>query len=77
VIDVPLGSWEQEEARRYQLSLDTRRRDGPGAGTPLRRHVGPWLWGSLLITIATAVTAGFFNLNDERHLSADRWADIP
>jgi hypothetical protein len=42
-----------------------------------RRRAGPWLWGSLLITTATAVTAGFFNLHDERHLSADPWAGHP
>jgi hypothetical protein len=42
-----------------------------------RRRAGPWLWGSLLVTIATAVTAGFFNLSDERHLSADPWAGHP
>jgi hypothetical protein len=33
-----------------------------------RRHVSRWLWGSLLITAATMVTAGFFNP------AADPWA---
>jgi hypothetical protein len=33
-----------------------------------RRHVSRWLWGSLLITAATMVTAGFFSP------AADPWA---
>lgn len=42
-----------------------------------RRHVSPWLWGSLLITAATMITIGFLNWNDERQLAADRWAGHP
>lgn len=42
-----------------------------------RRHVSRWLWGSLLITAATMVTAGFFNSADARSLSADPWAGHP
>lgn len=42
-----------------------------------RRHVSRWLWVSLLVTAATAVTVGGFNWNDERHLSADPWAGHP
>jgi hypothetical protein len=42
-----------------------------------RRHVSRSLWGSLLVTAATAVTAGVFNWSDERHLSADPWAGHP
>jgi hypothetical protein len=42
-----------------------------------RRHVSRWLWGSLLITAATMVTAGFFNAADARGLSADPWAGHP
>jgi hypothetical protein len=39
-----------------------------------RRHVSGWLWGSLLITAVTMVTAGFFNSADARSLAADPWA---
>ena len=42
-----------------------------------RRHVSPWLWGSLLITAGTVITVGFFNWNDERHQAADQWAGHP
>ena len=42
-----------------------------------RRHLSRWLWGSLLVTGATAITAGVFNRSDERHLSADPWAGHP
>lgn len=42
-----------------------------------RRHVSPWLWGSLLTSATVEVTAGFFNWSDERHLSASRWASNP
>ena len=42
-----------------------------------RRHGGPWLWGSLLITVATVITAGFLNWNDEQELAANRWAGHP
>jgi hypothetical protein len=42
-----------------------------------RRHLSRWLWGSLLMATATVVTVGFFNWNDERHLSADPWAGHP
>jgi hypothetical protein len=42
-----------------------------------RRHVSRWLWGSLLITAATMVTAGFFNSADARSLSPDPWAGHP
>jgi hypothetical protein len=34
-----------------------------------RRHASRRLWGSLLMTTATAVTVGVFNWGDERHLS--------
>jgi hypothetical protein len=42
-----------------------------------RRHVSPWLWGSLALTAATAFTVGFFNVSDEQSLSADPWAGHP
>jgi hypothetical protein len=42
-----------------------------------RRHVSRWLWGSLLITAATMVIAGFFNSADARSLSAGPWAGHP
>ena len=42
-----------------------------------RRHVSPWLWGSLLLATATAVTAGFLNLDDERTQSRDPLAGHP
>jgi hypothetical protein len=42
-----------------------------------RRRVSRWLWGSLLITAATMVTAGLFNSADARSLSADPWAGHP
>jgi hypothetical protein len=42
-----------------------------------RRHVSPWLWGSLLLATATAVTAGFLNLDDERTHSGDPLAGHP
>ena len=42
-----------------------------------RRHVSPWLWGSLLITAVTMVIAGFFNSADARSLAADPWAGHP
>lgn len=42
-----------------------------------RRHVSPWLWASLLTVTATAVTAGFLNLHDERVLSQDPLAGHP
>lgn len=42
-----------------------------------RRHVSLWLWSSLLVTVATVVTAGAFNTSDERHQSADPWAGHP
>ncbi len=42
-----------------------------------RRHVSRWLWGSLLVTAATAVAVGVFNWSDERHLSGDPWAGHP
>lgn len=42
-----------------------------------RRHVSRWLWGSLLVTTATAVTVGVFNWSDEQHLSTDPWAGHP
>jgi hypothetical protein len=42
-----------------------------------RRHVSPWLWGSLLITAATIVTAGSFNAADGRSLAGDPWAGHP
>jgi len=42
-----------------------------------RRHVSRRLWGSLLMTAATMVTAGLFNSADARSLSADPWAGHP
>jgi hypothetical protein len=42
-----------------------------------RRHVGPWLWGSLLITAATMIAVGFLNEDDEQHLAAARSAGHP
>jgi len=47
-----------------------------------RRHVSsPWLWGwlsgSLLTAMATAVTAGFLNLDDELTLNPDPLAGHP
>jgi hypothetical protein len=53
-----------------------------------RRHASWWLWGSLLMATATAVTVGVFNWNDELHLSVslrtgqpvmppDPWAGHP
>ena len=42
-----------------------------------RRHVSWWLWGSLLVTAATAVTVGVFNQSDELQLSSDPWAGYP
>jgi hypothetical protein len=42
-----------------------------------RRHAGPRLWGSLLTTVATMITVGFLNWNDERDLVANRWAGHP
>lgn len=51
-----------------------------------RRHVGPRLWGSLLITAATMITVGFLNLHDEQqlarssdeqHPAASQWAGHP
>jgi hypothetical protein len=42
-----------------------------------RRQVSRWLWGSLLVTAATAVAAGVLNWSDERHLPADPWAGHP
>lgn len=42
-----------------------------------RRHVSPWLWGSLLTVTATAATAGFLNLDDELTLSQDPLAGHP
>jgi hypothetical protein len=42
-----------------------------------RRHVSPWLWVSLLLATATAVTAGFLNLDDERTHSRDPLAGHP
>jgi hypothetical protein len=42
-----------------------------------RRHAGPWLWGSLLITAATMITVGFLNWSDEQELAASRWAGHP
>jgi hypothetical protein len=42
-----------------------------------RRHVSPWLWGSLLTVTATAVTAGFLNVDDERTPSQHPLAGNP
>ncbi|HEU5384372.1 MAG TPA: hypothetical protein VFX25_10705 [Streptosporangiaceae bacterium] len=48
-----------------------------------RRPAGPRLWGSLLITAATMIAAGFFNWHDERQLAAKQqlaatqWAGHP
>lgn len=42
-----------------------------------RRHVSPWLPGSLLATAATMITVGFFNWNDEQELARDQWAGHP
>jgi hypothetical protein len=42
-----------------------------------RRHVSRWLWCSLAVTAVTTVTTGFFNVSDERQLSADPWAGHP
>jgi hypothetical protein len=42
-----------------------------------RRHAGPWLWGSLLITGATMIAVGFLNWHDEQQLAADRLARRP
>lgn len=48
-----------------------------------RRHAGPQLWGSLLITAATMIAAGFLNVHDEQQLAAKqqlaatRWAGHP
>lgn len=42
-----------------------------------RRRASRWLWGSLLVTTATAVTGGLFNTSDEHHVSPDPWAGHP
>src|SRR5205823_1804528 len=48
-----------------------------------RRQAGPRLWGSLLITAATMIAAGFLNGHDEQQLAAKqqlavtRWAGHP
>jgi hypothetical protein len=42
-----------------------------------RRHVSPWLWGSLLITALTVITVGALNTADAQSLSADPWAGHP
>lgn len=42
-----------------------------------RRHASWSLWGSLLVTAATAVTVGIFNTSDERLLSPHPWAGHP
>jgi hypothetical protein len=42
-----------------------------------RRHVGPRLWGSLLITAGTVITVGFLNWHDEQYLVADQRAGHP
>jgi hypothetical protein len=78
------GAWPLDPAVSWWALL------GPVAGLALltiatahvlaryfRRHVSRWLWGSLLVTAATAVAAGVLNWNDERHLSADPWAGHP
>jgi hypothetical protein len=42
-----------------------------------RRQAGPRLWGSLLITAATMIAAGFLNWHDEQQLAATRSAGHP
>lgn len=42
-----------------------------------RRHAGRSLWGSLLVTAATAVTVGIFNTSDELLLAPHPWAGHP
>jgi hypothetical protein len=42
-----------------------------------RRRLSRWLWGSLLVTAATSITVGVFNMIDERHLSGSQLAGNP
>lgn len=83
-LDAQRGAWPLDPEAFWWVLL------GPAMGMALlttatahvlahhfRRHIGRWLWGSLLVTAATAITVGIFNSSDEWHLSADPWAGHP